>query len=73
MKQFKRLPHEQAVPGTDDPGPGLDHNATDDVEGRMSVSPRSAAIEVDTTPGMPHGSMSSKSVRSTLMLRAMPW
>lgn len=33
MKQFKRLPHEQAVPGTDDSGPGPDHNATADVEG----------------------------------------
>ena len=32
-----------------------------------------AAIDVDTTPGIPHASMRSKSARSTVTLRAMPW
>ena len=47
--------------------------STDEVDGRSSGSPRSTAMEVETTPGCPHGSMRPKSSRSTLTLRAMPW
>ena len=41
--------------------------------GRRSDRPCSAAIDVETRPGMPHGSMRSKSARSTPTFRAMPW
>ena len=58
-------------------GPGEDarrRRSTDSVDGATSSgSPRSAAIDVETTPGMPHGSMRSKSARSTVTLSAMPW
>ena len=40
--------------------------------GRRRCSPRSRAIEVEVTPGIPHGSISSKSARSTVTLRAIP-
>jgi len=44
----------------------------DSVVGRASGSPSSAAIEVDRTSGIPHGSISPKSARSTVTLRASP-
>ena len=46
--------------------------STDRVVGAVVVSPRSRAIEVEMTPGIPHGSMSSKSARSTVTFRAIP-
>ena len=51
----------------------LPARSTEAVVGGASRSPSSAAIEVDATPGIPHGSMSSKSARSTVTLRAIPW
>ena len=47
--------------------------STDAVVGAAPRSPRSRAIEVEVTPGMPHGSIRSKSARSTVTLSAMPW
>ena len=47
--------------------------STDSVDGARSVAPARAAIDVDTTPGIPHGSMRSKSPRSTVTFSAMPW
>ena len=46
--------------------------STDSVVGPRSVSPRSAAIEVEVTPGIPHGSISSKSARSTVTFEGDP-
>src|SRR4029079_13338458 len=43
------------------------------VVGSAPSSPRSRASEVELTPGMPHGSIRSKSARSTVTLRAIPW
>ena len=47
--------------------------ATSSMDGAASTRPCSAAMDVETRPGMPHGSMRSKSARSTPTFRAMPW
>ena len=47
--------------------------STDAVVGAAVVSPCSEAIDVEATPGMPHGSIRSKSARSTVTLSAIPW
>ena len=41
--------------------------------GGAAAWPRSAAMDVETTPGMPQASMRSKSARSTPTLSAIPW
>ena len=43
------------------------------VVGGSALRPSSSAIEVEMRPGSPHGSIRSKSRRSTSMFRAIPW
>ena len=42
-------------------------------DGVDRAGPASPAIDVETTPGMPHASISSKSPRSGSTFRAIPW
>ena len=43
------------------------------VDGASPARPASRAIDVESRPGIPHGSIRPKSARSTSTLSAMPW